>query len=299
MQHWLRLKVGNLFRNLALSKTFSVGISILLILLILGLVVSPFAPIDPARWGKVPRDRSPSLQYPFGTTSTGQDMFWVTTYVIRNALILGAITGGFSIVIALMMGFLAGYLGERFWGKRVNEIINSFSIIPGLPFLLVVAFTFRDYLNMVVIGLLLSTIGWAWPAKALRSIILQVRQRTHVHTAEASGLSLPKIFLRECLPYMRAWAATQFLNLVTWAIGMETILGVFGMSSMEQVTIGTTLYWAMSYLALLRGTWWWLAAPAIVVVLLITSLYYVSMGFSELLNPKSRLAQMKRSVWMQ
>ena len=78
---------------------------------------------------------------------------------------------------------------------------------------------------------------------------------------------------------------------------METTLGVFGLSSMEEATIGTMLYWAMQYQALLRGIWWWLGTPIIVVVVLISSLYYFSMGLGELLNPKSRLARVRRSIW--
>ncbi|RLB38344.1 MAG: ABC transporter permease [Deltaproteobacteria bacterium] len=293
----LRKALGRIFNYCKASKSLSFGISGVVILLILGFGVAPFAPFNPCRWGKVPRDEPPSLLHPLGTTTLGQDVFWLITRAIRNSLMLGAVTAGLSMVMAIFMGFLAGYLDERIWGKLANEIINAFSIIPGLPYLMVLAFAFKDYLNIVVIGFFLSTIGWAWPAKALRSIVLEMRRRTHVYTGVASGLSLSKLFVHEFLPYILPWIATQSLNLVRWSIGMETTLGVFGLSSMEEATIGTMLYWAMQYQALLRGIWWWLSTPIITVVLLISSLYYFSIGLGELLNPKSRLAQVRRSTW--
>ncbi|RLI41318.1 ABC transporter permease [Candidatus Bathyarchaeota archaeon] len=293
----LKKVLVRIFKYCKSSKSLSFGIFVLVILLILGFGLAPFAPFDPCRWGKVPRDEPPSLSHPLGTTTLGQDVFWLITRAIRDSLILGAVTAGLSMMIAMFMGFLAGYLNERVWGKIIDKIINGFSVIPGLPYLMVLAFAFKDYLNIVVIGLFLSTIGWAWPAKALRSIVLEMRRRTHVYTGIASGLSLSKLFVHEFLPYILPWIATQSLNLVRWSIGMETTLGVFGLSSMEKATIGTMLYWAMQYQALLRGIWWWLSMPIIVVVLLISSLYYSSMGLDELLNPKSRLSQVRRSTW--
>ncbi len=283
-----------LFRYLRISKSFTYGVVTIIILLILGYIVSLFAPFDPTRWGKVPRDKPPCLKYPLGTTTVGQDVFWLATYAIRNSFTLGVLTGFFSIVIASLMGFISGYLNEKLAGKLTNLVIDSFSVIPGLPYIMVLAFSFKEYLNMTLIALFLSTIGWAWPSKQLRSIILEIREKTHVYTARASGFSLFNIFWSEFLPYVLSWLATTILNLMKWAIGMETALGVFGLSSMEKATIGTTLYWAMNYQALLRGKWWWIGTPIVTVILIITSLYYISIGLGEMLNPRSRLAQLRR-----
>lgn len=296
MRSWLKNNIRKVFSHFNFPKALAFSVVIVVAFLVLGFIVAPFAPADPRRWGRVPRDRPPSLVHPLGTTTTGQDVFWLMTRAIRNSFILGGVTGGFSIVIALIMGFAGGY-SKRFWSRLADQVINSFSVIPGLPYLLVLAYSVREYLNIVLLGLLLSTIGWAWPAKALRSVILEARERTHVQTAVASGLSFGRIFLSEILPYVLPWSATQFLNLMKWAIFMETTLGVFGLSSMEEATIGTMLYWSIQYHALLRGIWWWLLAPILVAVVIIAALYYVSMGVGELLNPRSRMARIRRAAW--
>ncbi len=290
---WLK----RFFSLFSLSGAFTFGVIVIVAFLILGFLISPLSPVDPRRWGRVPRDRPPSLQYAFGTTTTGQDVFWLTTYAIRNSFVLGGITASVSILIALVLGFSAGY-SRGFSGQLIDLLINSVSVIPGLPYLLVLAYSMRQYLNMVVIGLLLSTIGWAWPSKALKSAVLEIRERTHVQTAKASGFGTGRIFAYEILPYVLPWSASQFLNLMKWAILMETTLGVFGLSSMREATIGTMLYWSMQYHALLRGIWWWLLAPIVVVVLMIAALYYVAVGVSELLNPKSRLGRIRRAAYV-
>ncbi len=286
----------SIFKVFRVSPSFSYGILVFALLIILGFVVDSFAPFDPSRWGTVPRDQTPSLTYLFGTTTTGQDVFWLTTRAIKNAFILAGLTGVLSLFIALAMGFLGGYLNEKIWGRLVNLCIDSFSIIPGLPFIMVLAFSFRDYISIPLIAMFLSIIGWAWPSKSLRSIVLELRSRTHVYTARASGSGLFGILKNEFFPYVLPWAVTQALSLMVWSIGMETTLGVFGLSSMEQPTVGTILYWAMSYQALMRMKWWWIVPAILVVILMITSLYYISVGLGELLNPRSRLSQLRKEL---
>ncbi|PKP61276.1 peptide ABC transporter [Candidatus Atribacteria bacterium HGW-Atribacteria-1] len=292
--HSFQIEVKRAFKFLLTSRYFTFGFTVLVIFLALGFILSPFAPYDPRRWGLVLKDLSPSLKHPLGTTTLGQDVFWLMTYSIKNSIILGTVTATFSIAIAMVMGFLAGHLGRKTSGDLINMVIDSFCIIPGLPVLLILSFALRKYLSLVLIGLILSIFGWAWPAKQLRSIVLEIKERTFISTAVSSGLGMAKVFLREYMPFVLPWLMMQFLGLINWSIGMETTLGVFGLSTMEEATIGTTIYWAMNYQALFRDIWWWLASPVIIVVLLIISIYLVSINISEYLNPRVRLSQMRK-----
>jgi len=292
--HTFQIEVKRAFKFLLASRYFTFGFTVLLIFLTLGFILSPFAPYDPRRWGLVLKDLPLSLKHPLGTTTLGQDVFWLMTYSIKNSIILGMVTATFSIAIAMFMGFLAGYLGRKPSGDLINMVIDSFCIIPVLPVLLILSFVLRKYLNLVLIGLILSIFGWAWPAKQLRSIVLDIRERTFTRTAISSGLGMAKIFLREYMPFALPWLMMQFLELINWSIGMEATLGVFGLSTMEEATIGTTIYWAMNYQALFRGIWWWLASPVMIVVLFVISIYLVSISLSEYLNPRVRLSQMRK-----
>ncbi|MEM1574257.1 MAG: ABC transporter permease [Candidatus Methanomethylicaceae archaeon] len=285
------MKIINFLKSF---KLFTFGITILLIFLVLGFIISPLAPVDPRRWGRVPKDLPPSLKYPFGTTTLGQDLFWLITRAIKNSLILSFVTASISVVIAMIIGFLSGHFSNTLLGNIINLINDSFSVIPGLPVLLIFSFAFREKLNIILIGLILCIFGWAWPAKQLRSIILDLKERTHVYTALSSGLSIPKIFLREYSPYILPWIMMQFLGLMNWSIGMETTLGSFGLSTMEEATIGSTIFWVLQYQALLRGIWWWFTIPIITVALLILSIYFISISLGEYLNPQLRIKRIQR-----
>src|SRR5690606_33001052 len=67
---------------------FAAGAVVMLV--IVGLAglsfVSPYSPLDTY---VVPLDMPPSWAYPFGTTSRGQDGFWLLTFAMRNTLLFG------------------------------------------------------------------------------------------------------------------------------------------------------------------------------------------------------------------
>ena len=95
-----------------------------------------------------------------------------------------------------------------------------------------------------------------------------------------------EIFIKEYLPYIIKWLAVSFLGLLTWAIGMETTIAVFGLSTLEEATIGSILYWALQYQAILRGIWWWPIIPIILLTTLIITIYQLSKIIGELLGAR-------------
>jgi len=72
------------------SPSFRYGAIILVLALVLvGLsFVSPYEPDDRRA---VERNEPPSAEYWFGTTSQGQDVFWMLTYAVRNTLIIAGL----------------------------------------------------------------------------------------------------------------------------------------------------------------------------------------------------------------
>jgi len=91
---------------------FRIAFVFLLAVLLLT-VLSTVSPYNPTRTFKVPADQPPSLQYPFGTNSRGQDMLWWMAFALRNSLQLGLLTAIISRIIAVFVGLTAGYRAAR------------------------------------------------------------------------------------------------------------------------------------------------------------------------------------------
>src|SRR6266496_394006 len=159
--------VRDLFRS---SPAFRTGA--ILVLVLLALAIASFAaPYGPSDRRVVPIDRPPSLQYPFGTTSLGQDVFWLTTYAIRNSLVIAGLAVIISRTLAVLMGSFSGYVGGAV-DRVLSGFTDSFIVIPRLPLLILISFMIRGSLNMLWLALILGLLDWAWPSKRYRSQVL-------------------------------------------------------------------------------------------------------------------------------
>jgi peptide/nickel transport system permease protein len=51
-----------------------------------------------------------------------------------------------------------------------------------------------------------------------------------------------------------------------------------------------TIYWFLSFNALIRGLWWWWITPIVLLALIFISLTLISVGLDEIANPRVRRA---------
>lgn len=273
------------------DRRFLFGSSIMLIMITLT-VLSFFSPYDPKSWNVVPRDMPPSAEHPLGTTSMGQDVFWLATFAVRNSLLLSVIAVLISRVIAIILGLVTGYKGGII--DRVLMTVNdSFVILPLLPILILIASVIKGGLNIVNLGILLGMFGWAWDARVLRSQILSLREREFTYTARLSGMKTLDIIIKEYLPFIIPLIMATAMNNMLWVIGMEVTLAILGLSSLEIPTLGTMIHWSVNSQSLLLGIWWWILTPVVICILLFLSLYMLSVSISEFLDPRTRLQRIE------
>ncbi len=254
-------------------------------------VLSFFSPYAPDRMRVVPTNRPPSAEYILGTTSTGQDIFWMMTFAIRNTLMVGGLAVLIGRTIAVPLGLISGYLGGAV-DRVLSAVVDSFIVIPRLPLLILIASLIRGQLTMVGLGLLIGLLDWAWPSKRYRAQVLSLREREFTNTAAFSGMGTWKIVFREHLPFIIPYLLADMVSGILFAIGFEVTLSSLGLSAMSQPSIGTMIYWGNFYGALLAGRYWILAVPVVTAIILVLGLYMMSVGISTYLDPRSRLARL-------
>ena len=255
------------------------GIFILLIVVVFGLLLPWFAPADPLEWYTAPRNRPPSPAYPFGTTTLGQDVFWLLTWALRNSLLLGLFVAFFATLIGVLAGLLAGYSGGLV-DRLLSFFMDSLLCIPTLPILILMAALFGGQLALPIIGLALVLFNWPYPGRQVRAVALSMREREFINVAWFSGESRLRILTRHIFPYIAGWSAANFINTVLVGIATESALAVIGLSSAQQATLGTMIYWALQYQALLAERYVWVGAPVVAIVLLFIGLFLLSSGLS-------------------
>jgi peptide/nickel transport system permease protein len=272
-----------------LNLRLKLGLAILAIFVIGSVTLPFFTTVDPSRQGSYLKNLPISGKHLLGTNSQGQDIFWFLVFSIRNSLALGVTVSLCITVIATLMGLSAGYIGG--WYERlVMIVIDTFITIPVLPILIVLGALVRGNTSFFVVGLILVTFGWAWNARTVRSMALSLREREFVNMARFSGASTFDIIVREIFPYVYAYMVVGFINTVLFAINTEAALAVIGLSKVEVPTLGSIIFWALSYNALFIGQISWLVAPIVATVLLFLGLFLTSTGYNELFATRRGVA---------
>jgi len=270
------------------NMKFRIGFTVLLILIVFGLS-GLLAPSYYKYWYKLPKNLPPMVTIDFtyilGTTSNGRSVFWSLTNAILNSLLIALVTTIIAPNIGLIAGIVSGLKGGIV-DRVMMFITDVIIVIPPLPLYIVLAMFLRHYLNMYLLGLIISVTSWAWPSRQVRALMLSLREREFMIVARLSGMRYHKIIFGEVMPHLIGWHLINSTNTVLHSISSEAGLAILGLSILQEDTLGTMIYWAQNYGALYRGIVWWIIPPVIVLVILFISLYLISIGLTEYFTGK-------------
>ena len=272
-----------------LNVRLSVGLTIVTILAASSMILPFFTTVDPAAQGTYLKNLPLSMAHPLGTNALGQDIFWYLVFSVRNSLLLGVSVSLGITAISTFLGLSAGFIGG--WYERIIMIfVDTFITIPVLPILIVMGAVVRGNTSFVIVGLILITFGWAWGARTIRSMALTLREREFVSMARFSGAGVFAIIFREIFPYVYAFMVVGFINTILFAINTEAALAVIGLSKVQVPTLGSIIFWALNYNALMIGQTAWIIAPIVTTVLLFLGLFLTSTDYNELFAERRGVA---------
>ncbi|MFD9321610.1 ABC transporter permease [Streptomyces sp. NPDC060053] len=140
----------------------------------------------------------------------GRDVFTFLLYAIRNSLGIALAATVLTVVLGVVIGTTAGYIGGKtdYLVGRVIDILLSFpSTLFFIAFMPVVFGLFvapdeeiPTWLRATALIIVLSAFGWASIARLLRGQVLGLREREFVEAAKVTGASPGRIVFKELLP---------------------------------------------------------------------------------------------------
>jgi peptide/nickel transport system permease protein len=268
------------------NRKFVVGMTIFLALGAVALIGGLF--VDPAdrRTGAFPARQPPSAEAILGTTSLGQSVAIQWTEAVPNSMMVGLIAATIGTVIGATIGLVSGYFGGKI-DAVLRVLIDVFLSVPSLLFLILIASLLKG-VSVPTMALIIGLFAWAWPARAVRSQALTLKERAFVNVARLNGVSEIEIVGREILPHTFTWLGANFLNAFIAAILAESGLSILGLGPQQDMTLGMMIYWALSFGAILQNFWWWWLTPVVTLMVLFLSLYLVHLGLDEVGNPRLR-----------
>jgi peptide/nickel transport system permease protein len=281
------VETRSVLRQLTGNRKFTVGATIFLGLLFASLIgawiLGPLAlrsGIFPPRLGI----GAPGAL--LGTTSLGQSVLAQLTQAIPNSMMVGLVAATIGTLVGAVLGLISGYFGGKV-DAVLRVLIDVFLAVPSLLFLILISSMLRG-LSVAAIAVIIGAFAWAWPARAVRSQVLSLKERPFVQVGLLSGLTGLEIVAGELMPHVVPWLGANFINAFIAAILTESGLSILGLGSQRDMTLGGMIYWSLNYGALLNNLWWWWLTPVVVLIVLFLGLYLMHLGLDEVANPRLR-----------
>jgi peptide/nickel transport system permease protein len=270
------------------NRKFLIGAGIFLVLLVIAVVGSRLVGPLPLRSGAFAAKQGAGHAglLILGSTSLGQSILAQLFQAVPNSMLVGLLAATIGTSIGALLGLLSGYFGGKV-DAALRVLIDVFLSVPSLLFLILIASLLRG-VGVPVLAVMIGMFAWAWPARAVRSQVLSLKERPFVQVGLLSGLSGLEIVWGELMPHLLPWLGANFVNAFVAAILAESGLSILGLGPQQDMTLGMMIYWSLNYGALLQNMWWWWATPVIGLIVLFLALYMVHVGLDEVSNPRLR-----------
>src|SRR5690606_37796897 len=126
--------------------------------------------------------------------SLGQSVAIQLTEAVPNSILVGLIAATIGTVLGALIGLASGYFGGRV-DAALRVLIDVFLSVPSLLSLILIASLLRG-VSVTSMALIIGVFAWAWPARAIRSQTLSLKERPFVKVARLNGMSNTEIVVR-------------------------------------------------------------------------------------------------------
>lgn len=223
------------------------------------------------------------LYFLFGTDANGRDLFSRVLVSLRVSMGIGLLAAGVALVIGVLYGATAGFLG----GKTDNVMMRIVDVLYSLPFIffviLLVVFFGR---NVVLMFIAVGCVEWLDMARIVRGQTLSLRRREFVQAAEALGVSSGSILKRHIIPNTLGTVVIYMTLLIPRVILLESFLSFLGLGVQEPLTsLGVLISEGAKNMQNAPDM---LIYPALVLTILLFALNFLGDGLRDALDPKDR-----------
>ena len=293
------------FRRMVRNRLSMAGFLIFLLLLVAAILGPNLAPYPYMLQNLDRVAEPPSRDYLLGTDDLGRDMLSRIMWGARTAGIVAIISTTFSLILGVVLGGVAAYLGS--WADwLISRAIDVTMSIPQLLFASLMAATFRKpvadwvdsmyaatgleffstptYVDLIVVFGALALIQWPGYARLIRGQILSLREKECVEAARAVGVGQVKILLRHLIPN----ALGPLIVAVTFGFG-SAIVAESGLSFLGVGVQPPQASWG----AMINDnqlSWryrpWLVAVPGLTIAIVSVGINFLGDGLNDALNPR-------------
>ncbi|MEW1859950.1 ABC transporter permease [Streptomyces sp. NPDC088194] len=275
-------------RRLLRRPRFFLPLSAVVLLCAMAAVPSAFAGWfghgDPHQCSLAHSGQGPTAGHPFGYDVQGCDLYSNVIHGARDSLSIGLLTTALTLVVAVVLGSVAGYFGGLL-DLLVSRLMDVFFGFPMLVGMIVVLETFSVH-SILSVSLVLALFSWPVLTRIMRSSVLAVRGLDYVTAARELGAGPLRIMLRHAVPNaIMPVAVLTSINIggVITAEASLTFLGV-GLTA-PAISWGVQLNTAQQYFTTHPGL---LLFPALFLSLAVLSFVLLGDCLRDAFDPRLR-----------
>lgn len=246
----------------------------------------------------------PSLAHWMGTDANGRDVFLRVCVGARVSLVVGLAAAGVSLVIGVVWGAVAGFLGGRVDGFLMRTVDLLYAL-PSILFVIVLMSVMREPVEAWLVGwfgpsgrdaagqvfliLGLGAVSWLTMARMVRAEVMALKNRSFVEAAVVLGAGPVRILFHHLLPHASGVILVYLMLTIPAVVLGESFLSFLGLGIQPPgASLGSLIAEGSGQINPLRTQLWLLLGPGSVLVTLLLSLGFVGDGLRDALNPRGQ-----------
>lgn len=185
---WVRLKANHFAMF---------GLYVLIFMVVVSVLAPWIAPYSYAEQNLELGASAPSASHWLGTDVLGRDLLTRILYGGRVSLAVGVIATFVALIIGVLWGTVAGYLGGRV-DAVMMRIVDILYALPFMIFIILLMVVFGR--SILLLFLAIGCVEWLTMARIVRGQVLSIRQQEFVDAAILLGLSPWQVIVRHVIP---------------------------------------------------------------------------------------------------
>ena len=273
----------NVWESFSRNRLALVGLILLALLVcaaIFGPMLSPY-PYD--GMDAMSRNQSSSAAHWFGTDQMGRDILTRVLYGARVSLLVGFASTALNLVIGVLYGSIAGYVGGRV-DMVLMRIVDVIYAVPAMIYMILLMLIFGSNIYSVMLGICVN--GWINMARIVRSQVMSLKEQEFSVAAFVIGASRKRILFRHLLLNSLGPIIVTVTLMIPQAIFTEAFLSFIGIGiSAPMASLGTLAQDAKMLMNVYPMQMVW---PVLVICIVIFSLNFIGEGLETALNPRGK-----------
>ena len=270
---WLRLRKN----YLALF-----GLAVLILMVIIAILTPWIAPYGYEEQNLLLGASPPSAQHWLGTDIFGRDMLTRIFYGGRVSLMVGFIATGVALVIGVLWGTVAGYVGGRV-DMVMMRIVDILYALPFMIFIILLMVVFGR--SILLLFLAIGAVEWLTMARIVRGQVQNLRKQEFVEAAYSLGLSRWTIIRRHLIPNTLGPVIVYTTLTIPSVMLLEAFLSFLGLGIQPpQSSWGLLINYGVETM---EEYPWLLIFPGLALSITLFALNFLGDGLRDALDPRA------------